>query len=43
MKINSMGMKKNHHSLELTYMETQTADPLHGRHKKIEAPRSVTK
>jgi hypothetical protein len=38
-----MGMKKNRHSLGQAYVETQSADPLHGRHRKIEVPRSVKK
>jgi len=33
-----MGVKKNHHSLGQAYVETQTVDPLHGRHRNTEAP-----
>lgn len=32
-KIISMAVKKNHHSLGQAYMETQTLDPLYGRHR----------
>lgn len=40
-KIISTAMKKNHHSLGQAYAETQ--NPLHGRHRITEAPRSVKK